>query len=81
MRSLKLEAYHDEDLRVYLNGVLTAELPGFIDHYEQYDLRLEAVAALLPGTNTLAVHCHQTTGGQYVDVGLVVPDESRAPTR
>jgi len=76
---LKLEAHHDEDLQVYLNGVLAAELPGFIEHYEQFDLRPEAVAALKPGVNTLAVHCHQTIGGQYVDVGLIVPHAPLAP--
>ena len=54
-----------------------AKLPGFIEHYEQFDVRPEAVAALKPGLNTLAVHCHQTTGGQYVDVGLIVPDEPK----
>jgi hypothetical protein len=79
LRGLKLEAHHDEDLEVYFNGVLAVRLPGFIEHYEQFDLRPEAVAALKPGLNTLAVHCHQTVGGQYVDVGLVMPDQPKAP--
>ncbi len=77
LRGLKLEAHHDEDLEVYFNGVLAAKLPGFIEHYEQFDVRPEAVAMLKPGLNTLALHCHQTTGGQYVDVGLIVPDEPK----
>jgi hypothetical protein len=81
LKRLKLEAHHDEDLQVYLNGVLAAELPGYIEVYEQFDLRPEAVAALKPGVNTLAVHCHQTTGGQYVDAGLIVPDEPAVPSQ
>ncbi|HEY3860853.1 MAG TPA: glycoside hydrolase family 2 TIM barrel-domain containing protein [Verrucomicrobiae bacterium] len=78
---LKLEAHHDEDLDVYLNGVLAAQLPGFVEHYEQFYLRPEAAAALIPGVNILAAHCHQTVGGQYVDVGLIVPDSPKTPAR
>ena len=30
-----------------------------------------AQASLKKGKNTLAIHCHNTLGGQYVDVSLV----------
>jgi hypothetical protein len=84
LRGLKLEAHHDDELEVYLNGVLAVSIPGYAVHYEEYDLRAEAAAALQPGVNTLAVHCHQKTAGQYVDVGLIVPDtgmETNPPPR
>jgi hypothetical protein len=36
-----------------------------------HQLRPEAVATLKPGENTMAIHCKQTTGGQFIDAGLV----------
>ncbi|MDB5321425.1 MAG: beta-galactosidase/beta-glucuronidase, partial [Phycisphaerales bacterium] len=63
--------HHDEDAEVYLNGVPAAKATGFIGTYEEFDLTKEAKATLKPGKNTIAVHCHQTTGGQYIDVGIV----------
>ena len=77
--SPRLLAHYDEDATVYLNGVLAAELPGWTTAYEQFPVQAEALAALRAGKNVMAVHCQQTTGGQYIDVGLAVSGDSRVP--
>jgi hypothetical protein len=38
---------------------------------EQFELRPESKAALKPNGNVMAVHCHQNTGGQFIDAGIV----------
>ena len=62
--------HHDEDTEVYLNGELVAQLSGFTAGYVRVPLDTRAKGLLRTGSNTLAMHVHQTTGGQYADLGL-----------
>ena len=60
-------------MEVYINGVLAYSAGGYLSAYQRFPLNAAGLGALkLNATNTLAVHCHQTQGGQYVDVGLDV---------
>jgi hypothetical protein len=69
---LKLAVYHDEDVEVYINGVLALSEPSYYNEYALFDISSEALKFVKPGAKiTIAVHCHQTTGGQGVDVGIV----------
>ena len=70
--------YHDEDIEVYLNGVLACRQEGFYNYYENRPISAEARKALVPNaSNVMAVSCKQTTGGQYVDVGLSIHHRDR----
>ena len=67
---LSLEVCHDEDFEVYVNGTLASHDQGFITSFKIYPIAPEARKALKPGKNVIAVHCHQTVGGQFIDVGF-----------
>ncbi len=61
---------HDEDAEVYINGALALQLGGFQDFLE-FEIPPAVRSIFKPGRNVLAVHCHQNSGGQYIDVGLL----------
>jgi hypothetical protein len=67
-KNLLLRFYHDEDIEVFLNGVLVYSAKGFTTQYDTVSLPEKL---LNQGKNFLAVHCRQTNGGQGVDVGIV----------
>lgn len=63
--------HHDEDVEIYVNGMPAAEFSGYTVQYETRPLSKQAKVAFKPGKNRVAIHCHQTRGGQYIDLGLV----------
>ena len=74
LHELRLWLFHDEDAEIYVNGTLAAKVTGYNTKYEMWPLLPEALKALkLDGTdNVIAIHCKQTTGGQFIDCGLKV---------
>lgn len=76
-RRPQMLVHHDEDAEVYINGVFAGNLRGSTVSGQHYPMSDKAFKALKKGTNTISIHCHQTTGGQYIDAGLVevIPQE------
>ncbi|HXH60519.1 MAG TPA: glycoside hydrolase family 2 TIM barrel-domain containing protein, partial [Fimbriimonadaceae bacterium] len=63
-----LRLWHDEDAEVYINGELVASFKQWVDTY--INVPFDS-SPLRKGANTIAVHCKQTSGGQFIDVGIV----------
>ncbi|MDO5582266.1 MAG: glycoside hydrolase family 2 TIM barrel-domain containing protein [Planctomycetia bacterium] len=70
--SILLSVYHDEDAEVFINGKLVASFQKYSTSYIESDMNTNALKeALKAGKNTIAVHCRQTMGGQYIDLGII----------
>ncbi len=68
---LYLWIHHDEDAEIYLDGVLVMTLDGYTTSYIAKSIPPSARKILSKGKHTLAIHCKQTAGGQYIDAGIV----------
>lgn len=70
---LKLVIHYDNATKVWINGKLVWESPAgaWNDGYQAFELNAAARAALKTGTNTIVVHCHQDSGGQFIDLALL----------
>ncbi|NQT40150.1 MAG: hypothetical protein HQ581_21845, partial [Planctomycetes bacterium] len=72
---------HDEDVEMYVNGKRVFVVTGFNVRRTAYDVTAELKASLKPGRNVVAVHVHQTSGGQYIDLGLVLDPKEKPAMR
>ena len=71
LSNLVFNVYHDEDVAIYINGVLAASAPGYSTAYVPLAMTPEGRAAIIPNaSNVMAVSCYQTVGGQFIDVGI-----------
>ena len=69
--SLIMLMTHDEDCEIYINDKLLASYTGYDNNYSVVEFTKAVKDALLyDADNTIAVHCHQTYGGQFIDLGI-----------
>lgn len=68
---LLLKVHHDDDVQVYLNGAKVLDKSGSNGDYAYITLSDNDKAKLKTGENILAVHCKNTGGGSFVDVGIL----------
>lgn len=69
--NLVFNVFHDEDCELYINGVLAASASGYVSAYGEVAMNAAGQNAIIANANNvLAVHCHQTSGGQGIDASI-----------
>jgi hypothetical protein len=58
-----------------VNGQKIWSRDGFNTNYETFEVTGKLKATLKPGRNILAIHTHQTTGGQFIDLALLIGNQ------
>jgi len=74
VNKLYLKLHHDDNIEVYLNGEKVFHAVGWTGDFKLIPIENK----LKQGENVLAIHCANTAGGAWLDVGLV--DEQQDAT-
>ncbi|MBQ0088868.1 MAG: DUF5013 domain-containing protein, partial [Prevotellaceae bacterium] len=75
LKKLTMKIYYDEDCEVYINGLLAFSATGYITDYKTVSIPSGVLKTIDPkGTNYIAIHCKQTAGGQFIDMGLFLQE-------
>lgn len=73
--------YNDEDVEVYFNGSLVYSATGYLTDYKTIPFSSTTRKAVIPkGDNIIAIHVKQTSGGQYIDLGLQLAQDAAERT-
>lgn len=70
-----LKYSHDDEFELYLNGEKIVSTGYIWKNNVLLELSESIKKKLCNGKNVIAAHCHNTTGGAYVDFGLYAPAE------
>jgi hypothetical protein len=68
---LFLKLHHDDNVEVYLNGSLVYTCNCWNGKPQLFELTDAMKNKLVKGENTIAIHCANTAGGAWLDVGLM----------
>lgn len=74
-----LAIHFDNGVEVYVNGqaIWVSDKGAWNDSYEGKPVTEALRKALVNGENTIAIHCHQDTGGQFIDAGLLIGTKAK----
>jgi hypothetical protein len=69
-KDLWIQFSHDDVFELYVNGTKVIETAETWIQGETHQLTDQEKSKLVVGENVLAAHCHNTSGGAYIDFGL-----------
>ena len=69
---LQILVNHADVYELYINGVLADTGKGWTQTYVTVPLSAAGRAALKPGANTIAIHCHDEGDARAIDAGIVI---------
>ena len=79
--SHRFYVYHDDDYKVYLNGMQLDSQDGYTTSFNNYRVVNISASRLKVGRNVLAIQVQQNWGGAYFDCGVLRIEGTKAPLK
>ncbi len=70
--SALLVIHYDNETTVHINGEQIWNRGRWNDRYDGFDITDKLKSVLKEGENTIAIHCHQDEGGQFIDTAILL---------